>query len=191
LIPEPFLYRGVERRGVAGCSARGSISPHAHPPGAEASPIETCPGQCQYVEDKMVETGQTAKVHYKGTLKDGSVFDSSEGKEPLAFEIGAGQVIAGFENAVRDMDVGETRTVTIESKEAYGPVRDDMIASIPKGEFPKHIEPQQGMMLQMRTEQGSLPIKIVDVTDDTVKVDGNHPLAGEDLSFELTLVEVN
>ena len=139
----------------------------------------------------MVQAGQNVKVHYKGTLEDGSVFDSSEGKEPLAFEIGGGQVIPGFENAVQDMDVGETKTVKIPSGEAYGEVVDEMIVTIPKEEFPDEIDAQEGMMLQMNTAQGAIPIKVVDVSENGVKVDGNHPLAGEDLTFELTLVEAS
>jgi len=138
----------------------------------------------------MVQDGQTAKVHYKGSLDDGSVFDSSEGKEPIAFEMGAGEVIPGFEVAVREMEVGETKTVQVPPAQGYGEVRDDMIADIPRGQFPDSIEPKPGMMLQMRTEDGALPIEVVEVGEQTVKVDANHPLAGKELTFELTLVEV-
>lgn len=137
----------------------------------------------------MVQDGRQVKVHYKGTLDDGSVFDSSEGKEPLAFELGGGKVIAGIEDAVREMDVGETKNVTIECDKAYGAVRNDMVATIPKEQFPDNIDPKEGMMLQMRSDQGTLPIKVVEVSNESVKVDGNHPLAGKDLTFELTLVE--
>ena len=137
----------------------------------------------------MVQEGQTVKVHYKGTLDDGSVFDSSEGKDPLTFKVGSGQVIPGFDSAIREMDVGETKTVKIESSDAYGQVRDEMIGVIPKDRFPDEIDPEEGMMLQMQTEQGAFPIKVIELRDDGVKVDGNHPLAGQDLTFELTLVE--
>lgn len=138
----------------------------------------------------MIEDGKTVKVHYKGTLEDGSVFDTSEGRDPLAFQVGQGQVIPGFEDAVRGMAVGETRSVTIPCLDAYGDVRQEMIASLPKSDFPDHIKPVQGMMLQMQTERGPIALKIVEVRDDEVTVDGNHPLAGQDLTFELTLVEI-
>jgi peptidylprolyl isomerase len=138
----------------------------------------------------MVQEGQTAKVHYKGMLDDGSVFDSSEGKDPLSFQVGGGQVIAGVDTAVREMEVGETKTVKVGHEDAYGTTRDDMVGTIPRAQFPDNIEPRKGMMLQMRTDQGALPVTIVDVTDEGVKIDGNHPLAGKDLTFELTLVEV-
>ena len=137
----------------------------------------------------MVQDGLTVKVHYKGTLDDGSVFDSSEGREPLAFELGGGQVIPGFESAVREMDVGETKNVKIESQDAYGAVREEMIVVIPREQFPDQIDPKEGMTLQMRTEQGAIPIRVVEIQDAGVKVDANHPLAGQDLNFELTLVE--
>ena len=138
----------------------------------------------------MVNDGQTAKVHYKGSLDDGTVFDSSQDKEPIVFEMGAGQVIPGFESAVREMEIGETKTVTLPAAQGYGEVRDDMIADIPRSQFPEHIELKPGLMLQMRTEDGALPIEVVAVTDESVKVDANHPLAGKELTFELTLLEV-
>lgn len=137
----------------------------------------------------MADKGQTVKVHYKGTLDDGTVFDSSEGREPLAFELGGGQVIPGFDTAVAAMAVGETRTVTIPSAEAYGPSRPEMFGEIPLTHLPEEIAPEVGMTLHMRTPQGPLPIKIVEVLHDRIKVDGNHPLAGQNLTFELTLVE--
>jgi len=139
----------------------------------------------------MVQEGQTVKVQYKGTLNDGSVFDSSDENKPLSFQLGQGQVIAGFEKAVSELEVGETKTVQVAADDAYGQVRDDMIGTIPNEQFPDNIEPQEGMMLQMQTPRGAIPIKVVEVTDEGVKIDGNHPLAGEDLTFELTLVEVD
>ncbi len=138
----------------------------------------------------MVRDGQTAKIHYIGTLDDGSVFDSSEGKEPLAFEVGTGTVIAGLENVVRDMDVGETKTVHLDSEEAYGDVRHELIADVPKEQFPESVEPQPGLAIQVQTDQGVLPARIVDVSDEVVTIDANHPLAGQDLTFEVSLLEV-
>jgi peptidylprolyl isomerase len=138
----------------------------------------------------MVRNGQIAKVHYKGTLDNGSVFDSTEGKEPLTFEVGTRQVVPGFEDAVREMQVGETRTVRVGCREAFGEPQEEMVVSIPKKGFPKNIDPQEGMVLQMQTQEGTLPAEIVDVSDDVVTLDANHPLVGEDLTFEVTLLEV-
>ena len=138
----------------------------------------------------MIEPGSTARVHYKGTLSDGSVFDSSEGRDPIEFEIGTGSVIPGFENAVASMEVDETRTVTIPCAEAYGERRDEMVGQVDLGALPEEINPEVGMMLTMQTPDGDLPVRIVAVDEETMTIDANHPLAGEDLTFELTLVEV-
>jgi peptidylprolyl isomerase len=138
----------------------------------------------------MVQDGKQVKVHYTGTLEDGSVFDSSEGRDPLEFSIGSSQVIPGFESAVREMAVGETKKVTIPCQEAYGDVRKEMIATIPSSDFPDTIKPEVGMVLQMQTDQGPLPLKVLEISDEGVTVDGNHPLAGKDLTFDLTLVEI-
>ncbi|NER80631.1 MAG: peptidylprolyl isomerase [Leptolyngbya sp. SIO1D8] len=136
----------------------------------------------------VIEPGKTVKVHYKGTLNDGTVFDSSEGKDPLEFQVGSGQVIPGFDAAIQQMDVGTTKTIKIPSAEAYGEVQQDMIATIPHEQFPEGIDPQIGQTLQFKTPQGSFPVWVVDIKNDGVTIDGNHPLAGQDLTFELTLV---
>jgi peptidylprolyl isomerase len=138
----------------------------------------------------MLSDGQTAKIHYKGTLDDGSVFDSSEGKEPLTFEVGSGTLIPGLESAVRDMDVGETKTVRLDPHDAYGDVRDELIVRVPKERFPSSIEPEPGLAIQVQTEQGVLPARILDISDEAVRIDANHPLAGKDLTFEVSLLEV-
>lgn len=139
----------------------------------------------------MIENGKTVKVHYKGTLGDGTVFDSSEGREPIEFVIGESSVIPGFETAVTDMAVEETRTITIPCAEAYGETREEMIGQIPRANLPEDMEPEVGMMLQMNSPEGSIPVRIVGLEEDTVTLDANHPLAGEDLTFELTLVEIS
>ena len=139
----------------------------------------------------MIESGKTAKVHYKGTLADGTVFDSSEGQPPLAFEVGAGNVIPGLETAVTGMDLAETKTVTIPCAEAYGETRDDMIGEIPRDNLPAEIEPEVDMVLNMQSPEGDIPVRIIGVTEETVTLDANHPLAGQDLTFELTLVEIS
>ena len=137
----------------------------------------------------MVESGKTVKVHYTGKLNDGSVFDSSEGREPLEFQVGSGQVIPGFDAAIQQMDVGASQTITIPSNEAYGAVREEMIALVPHDQFPEGMNPEVGQTLQLQTPEGALPVRITAVKDDGVVIDGNHPLAGQDLTFELMLVE--
>ncbi len=139
----------------------------------------------------MIDAGKTVKVHYKGTLADGTVFDSSEGRDPIEFVIGEGNVIPGFENAVASMAVEETRTITIPCAEAYGETREEMIGQIPRTNLPDDMEPEVGMMLQMNSPEGSIPVRIVELDGEMVTLDANHPLAGHDLTFELTRVAVN
>jgi len=138
----------------------------------------------------MIEPGKTVKVHYKGTLDDGSVFDSSEGRDPLEFQVGSGQVIPGFDAAVQDMDEGSSKTITIPSDDAYGDVRQDMIVTIPSEQIPDDLNPQVGQSLQLKTPEGDMPVRVVDVVDEGVTIDANHPLAGQNLTFELTVVEI-
>jgi len=135
--------------------------------------------------------GDKVKVHYKGTLDDGTVFDSSDGREPLEFTIGGGNMIPGFENGVKGMEKGRKKTITIPCMEAYGPVHPDAMTEVPKGEFPKDLNLQAGQQFQMADPEGNvMVIKIVKVEGDTVTVDANHPLAGRDLTFELELVSI-
>lgn len=136
----------------------------------------------------MLKKGDKVKVEYKGTLDDGSVFDSSEGREPLAFEVGAGQVIPGFENAVIEMKVGESKKIHIEAKDAYGEPNPKLTRKIPREEFPKDMELKKGMMLGMETQQGPLAASVVEVTDKEVIIDLNHPLSGKALNFEIKVV---
>ncbi len=139
----------------------------------------------------MIEAGKTVKVHYKGTLNDGSTFDSSEGLDPIEFVVGEGSVIPGFEKAITAMEIEETKIITIESAEAYGETRDEMVGQIPRANLPEDMEPEVGLMLQMNSPEGSIPVRIIAVEEETVTLDANHPLAGQDLTFELTLVAVN
>lgn len=130
-------------------------------------------------------------VHYTGKLKDGNIFDSSKDREPLEFTIGTQTVIPGFEEGVIGMEVGDKKTIDIPCDQAYGQKRDDMIVAMPKDQFPDDIDPQEGMMLELQTEQGDvMPVNITEVKDDVVTLDGNHALAGQDLIFELELVEI-
>jgi peptidylprolyl isomerase len=138
----------------------------------------------------MIENGKTVKVHYKGTLADGTVFDASEGRDPLEFVTGSQQVIPGFEAAVVALSPGETVTVTLPCEDAYGERNEENMGQVPRQSMPEDLEVEVGMMLQMETEEGPMPVRVLAVDDDAVTLDANHPLAGEDLTFELTLVEV-
>ena len=143
-------------------------------------------GSTQFAKD-----GDIVDVHYTGTLEDGSEFDSSEGKDPLQFTVGAGQMIAGFENAVYGMKVGETKTVTIPSAEAYGPHDEDLVMEINRDELPEDIEPTVGLQIGVTYEGGQQgSATVTEVTETTVTLDANHFLAGKDLIFELKLVKI-
>lgn len=136
-------------------------------------------------------SGDTVRVHYTGTLDDGSRFDSSEGRAPLEFTVGGGQVIAGFDEAVLGMEPGQTRTVTIPAEEAYGERNDEMLLRVERDQFPSEIEPEVGQQLQLTLSNGQqVPVQIVEVAEDVVTLDANHPLAGEALTFEITLEEI-
>ena len=140
----------------------------------------------------QAKDGDTVKVHYKGTLKDGAVFDTSEGRDPLEFKLGEGQLIPGFENAVRGLNVGDKTTAEIAPDQGYGQHRDDMVEQVPKAEFPEHIKPEVGQMLRVSQPDGeNLVVTITEITDDTVTVDANHPLAGKDLVFDIELVSID
>lgn len=136
-------------------------------------------------------SGDTVRIHYTGTLSTGEVFDTSDGREPLEFTLGGGQVIPGFDAGVTGMAPGETKTVTIPAEEAYGPRHPEMMMEVPREQLPPEAEPSVGDAMMVGTSDGQqFPVVIVEVTDDGVMLDANHPLAGEDLTFELTLVEI-
>jgi len=139
-----------------------------------------------------VKKGDKVKVEYTGKLEDGSVFDSSEGKAPLQFEVGAQQVIPGFDKAVEGMKKDEEKEFTLKVDEAYGPVKEELKQEIPRDKLPKDPEPKEGMMLMMQAPTGQqIPAKITKVADDKVTIDINHPLAGKDLTFSVKVVGVN
>ncbi len=141
---------------------------------------------------KKVEANSKVKVHYKGMLTNGDVFDSSEGREPLEFTTGAGQVIPGFDQGVIGMEVNEEKTLNIPANEAYGDVRDDLIQQVPKSQLPEDIKPEVGLQLMSRMPDGrEIPLVVSEVKDDSITVDANHPLAGKDLTFEIKLVEID
>jgi peptidylprolyl isomerase len=131
------------------------------------------------------------KVHYSGALSDGTVFDSSLEREPFEFTIGQGMVIPGFEKGIIGMSEGDSRMVSITSDDAYGPYRDDLVGVIDKSRKPENIDLEIGMVLQMRSPEGSITnVTIKDIGDEGITLDLNHPLAGKDLVFEIKLMEV-
>jgi peptidylprolyl isomerase len=138
----------------------------------------------------QAQPGNTVRVHYTGRLDDDRVFDSSEGREPLEFTLGQGRVIPGFEEAVVGMEVGEEKTVRIPADRAYGPHRDEMVAEVSRSQIPPEIYPEVGQQLRMSQQGQSFVVTVTDVNDASVTIDGNHPLAGEDLTFDLELVEI-
>jgi len=140
----------------------------------------------------MIENGQKVKIHYTGTLDDGNQFDSSAGRDPLEFEMGAGMVIPGFETGVKDMAVGEKKSIHIPVTEAYGEKCEEMVMEFERAQLPEGLEPEVGMGLQMQGPQGQpIPVQITAVAEAAITIDSNHPLAGQSLNFELELVEVN
>lgn len=137
----------------------------------------------------MIENGNVVDVHYVGKLTDGNVFDSSEGREPLKFEVGSGQIIPGFENAIMGKTVGDKVTVTINPEMAYGEVREDLFVQLPIDKMPGDVE--VGQMLQAMSDDGrATQVRVHEVNEDTVIIDGNHPLAGQDLIFDIEIVSV-
>lgn len=136
------------------------------------------------------QSGETVRVHYRGTLSDGSEFDSSTGRDPLMFTLGEESVIPGFESAVADLEVGGSVTVTIPAADAYGERVEEAFQSVPREMFGEMV-PEVGMMIGLQNEDGQQAAAVIaDVFDDSVLLDFNHPLAGQDLTFELTLVEI-
>lgn len=139
----------------------------------------------------QAKQGDTVKVHYTGTLNNGQIFDSSKNRDPLEFVLGSGMVIPGFDAAVTGLEPGESVTKTIPMAEAYGPYNQDMVADIEKQNIPTDFELAVGQRLQMQVPNGeAMAVTVTEIKGDIVTLDGNHPLAGQDLTFELELVEV-
>lgn len=138
-----------------------------------------------------VKKGDKVQVNYTGKLPSGEMFDSSEGREPLEFTAGGGQVIPGFDNAVIGMKEGEKKNVHIPVAEAYGEKSDEMIMDFPRSNFPEDITPEEGMELHLNDDQGNvMPVVVTKVGEESVTLDANHPLAGHDLIFDLELVKI-
>lgn len=139
----------------------------------------------------QAKPGDTLHLHYKGSLDDGTVFDSSEGRDPLAFELGSGQVIPGLDAGVAGMQVGEKRTVRVEATDAYGEHSPERVQAVDRANVPDHIPTELGTQLQLQAQDGqTVNVVIVNVTDDQLILDANHPLAGKALTFDVELVEI-
>jgi peptidylprolyl isomerase len=139
---------------------------------------------------EAAKPGDRVRVHYTGTLGDGSTFDSSAGREPLEFTVGSGQVIPGFESAVSGMRPGDERTITIPAAEAYGAHRDELVIEVERARLPNDLDPAVGQQLQLSQEGQSFMVRVTGVNAEHITLDANHPLAGEDLTFQLQLVEI-
>ncbi|EEB85828.1 FKBP-type peptidyl-prolyl cis-trans isomerase [Roseobacter sp. GAI101] len=139
----------------------------------------------------QVKSGDTVAIHYTGTLLDGSTFDSSDGREPLEFVVGSGQIIPGLDVALPGMEVGDKKVVKIGSEDAYGPLNPEMRQAVPREGIPADIPLEIGTQLQMQTPDGqAMPVMVVEVDDATVTLDANHPLAGKDLQFDIELMKI-
>ncbi|MEO9003513.1 MAG: peptidylprolyl isomerase [Ginsengibacter sp.] len=138
------------------------------------------------------KNGDNVKVHYNGKLTTGEQFDSSEGKEPLAFTVGAGQMIKGFDEAIPGMAVGEKKTINIAPENAYGHKNEEAIVEFPKSNIPGDMKLEPGMKLQLRNQEGQpIPVTVAEVKEDVVILDANHELAGKELVFDIELVEIS
>ena len=139
----------------------------------------------------QAKSGDTVRIHYTGTLDDGTEFDSSSGRDPLQFTIGSGQVIPGFDKAVEGMNVGDSKSVNIPAEDAYGPRRDNMVQDVPRTALPEDLDPVEGMALQAKGQDGNvINLTVTSVKDDSITVDANHPLAGKALNFDIELVDI-
>jgi FKBP-type peptidyl-prolyl cis-trans isomerase 2 len=138
------------------------------------------------------KSGDTVNVNYRGLFEDGTVFDSNYETEPFEFTLGENMVVPGFEKAVLGMEVGDEKTVTVPPEEAFGQPQEGLAVTVPKSSLPETFEPQVGMMLQVRAKrsQSVSKVTITAVTGDTVTLDGNHPLAGKTLTYEIELIAI-
>ena len=139
----------------------------------------------------QAKSGDTVRIHYTGTLDDGTQFDSSAGRDPLEFALGGGQVIPGFDKAVDGMTVGDSKTVTIPPEDAYGQRHDQLVQQVPRTALPEDMEPAVGMHLQSQSPDGQvMNLVVAEVGEESVMLDANHPLAGQALTFSIELVEI-
>ena len=135
--------------------------------------------------------GDTVKVHFTGKLSDGTVFDTSDGKDPIQFTLGSGQVIEGFDEGVTGMQVGESKTINIPQEKGYGERRDELMLEVERKHLPDNIDPEHGERLEMEDPNGrKIRVTVTDKTDEKLVLDANPPLAGQDLTFDIELVEI-
>ena len=140
---------------------------------------------------QQAKKGDKVKVHYHGKLTSGETFDTSSGRDPLEFEVGSGSVIKGFDEGVAGMEIGQKKTINIPVEEAYGPRSEDMLIEFPKDRFPQDMKIEEGMQLMMSNGSGqNIPVVVTEIKEDAVILDANHPLAGEELIFDIELVEI-
>jgi len=136
--------------------------------------------------------GNSVKVHYHGTLSDGTVFDSTYEESPMDFTLGEGEIIPGFEEAVDGMDEGEKKSITVEPERAYGEYNDQGVVQVPRENLPEDIQPEEGMMLQLNTPEDQVVyVTVTEIDDQNVTLDANHPLAGKTLNFDIELIQIN
>ncbi len=144
------------------------------------------------VDTMTIEDGDTVRVHYTGTLQDGTEFDSSHERGPLEFTVGEGQVIPGFEKIVRGLEPGDTQTQTLEPEDAYGPRDERKVIDVPREELPEDLDPEVGMQLEIEQPDGNRArVSVSEIEEDHVSLDANHPLAGRELTFEVEVVDVD
>ena len=140
----------------------------------------------------QAKAGDTVRIHYTGTLDDGTVFDSSEGRDPLEFAVGSGQIIPGLDIAIPGMSVGDKKSVKVDCQDAYGPIHPEARQAVPRAEIPADIPLDLGTQLQVQTPDGhAMTVTVVAVTEIEVTLDANHPLAGKDLTFDIKIVSIN
>ena len=173
---------------ASGCVEDGDLQ-------TESKSVEWEERQEEIVADQngtaQAKVGDTIKVHYTGTLEDGTVFDSSVGRKPLPFTIGLGQMIPGFEKGVVGLNLSESKTITIPADQAYGPYRADLVQVVARDQLPTDSKLEVGQMLQVSQPNGQIIlVTITNVTDSNVTLDANHRLAGKNLTFEIQLVEI-
>ncbi len=139
----------------------------------------------------QAKPGDTVRMHYSGSLSDGTQFNSSKGRDPLEFTLGSGQIIPGLDQAMTGMEVGETKQVVVEPAEGYGDRDPARVQAVPRDQIPDHIPTDPGTQLQMQTPEGqTMPVMVAEATDTEVTLDANHPLAGQRLTFDVELVEI-
>ena len=139
---------------------------------------------------ELIGDNKVVQMHYEGTLDDGTVFDSSEGRDPLEFIYGVGMLIPGLENEMEGLRVGERKTVRVAADDAYGPYMDEALQEIPLNQMPPDIDLEEGMQLVAQSPQGPIPVTVLEIREETVVIDFNHPLAGEALTFDIEVVAI-